>query len=108
MVQDLAWLPFPSEIIKYVEKGLLLFEPVFKTLTIYDMVWGYQDVVLHMAKTVYGSYFDTDIVGAMAGVSVLPLFEKLSNFMFTQFLFIFTIIVLIILSFIFYLILMLT
>lgn len=67
MVQDLDWLP--SYIKFFLQKYLQFEEPVFKTFTIYDIVWGYQDPVLRLAKKFDKNYFYTDIVGAMAGAS---------------------------------------
>lgn len=49
-------------------------EPAFLTLTIHDILWGYQDPVLHYAKMFDKAHFTTDIVGAMAGVSACAVF----------------------------------
>lgn len=67
MVQDLDWLP--SYIKFFLQKYLQFEEPVFKTFTINDIVWGYQDPVLRLAKKFDKNYFYTDVVGAMAGAS---------------------------------------
>ena len=44
-------------------------EDALITLSVQDIMWGYEDKLLRLAKSLYPKWFYTDLVGAMAGVS---------------------------------------
>ena len=45
-------------------------EDLFIERSVHDMVWGYEDRLLHVAKSLLPDWFYTDIVGVLAGVSL--------------------------------------
>ena len=56
---------------KILSAGLKLTdEDLFIRRSVKDIVWGYQDELLKVAKSVMPDWFYTDIVGVLAGVSV--------------------------------------
>ena len=50
--------------------GLINVMDLFRNYKVKDLVWGYKDALLTLAKLMFPKQFYTDIVGIMAGVSL--------------------------------------